>query len=45
VEKRDDDGHDESSVFGTACNLNRHKAYRVLGRHTIARVSSSVLRP
>jgi hypothetical protein len=39
VEKRDDDGHDESSVFGTACNLNRHKAYRVLGRHNWLRAA------
>jgi len=24
------DGHDESSLFGTACNLHRHKAYSFL---------------
>jgi hypothetical protein len=29
-EWRVDDGHDESSLFGMACNLNRHKAFRVL---------------
>jgi hypothetical protein len=23
----------ESSLFGMACNLNRHKAYRVSGSH------------
>ena len=28
-----DDGHDESSLFGMACNLNRHNTYRVSGSH------------
>ena len=34
VEERNDEGPDEPSLFGTACNLNRHKAYRVFGRHS-----------
>ena len=33
VEHRNDDGHTEPSLFGTACNLNRHKAYSVPGSH------------
>ena len=33
VEQRDNDGHDEPRLFGTVCNLNGHKAYRVVGRH------------
>jgi len=40
-----DDGHDTSSLFGTVCNLNRHKVYRVSGSHrdvTKARVSEYV---
>ena len=35
VEHRNDDGHDESSLVGTACNLNRHNAYRVSGSHRL----------
>jgi len=34
VQERNDDGHDESSLFGSACNLNRDKTYRVFGRHS-----------
>jgi hypothetical protein len=33
------DGHDESSLLGMACNLNRHKAYRVSGSHNLAGLS------
>jgi len=34
AKSRNEDRHsDESSLFGTACNLDGHKAYRVSGSH------------
>jgi len=35
VEDRNNDGHDGSSLFRAPHNLNRHKAYRVFGRHRL----------
>jgi len=34
AEQRNNDGHDESSLFGTASNLDRHKVYSVSGSHS-----------
>jgi hypothetical protein len=34
VEQRNDDKHDESSLFGTASNLNRRNAYAVFDSHS-----------
>jgi len=44
VEERNDEGHDEPSLFGTACNLNRHKAYRVFARHNRERCDDQARR-
>jgi len=34
AKSRNEDRHsDESILFGTACNLDGHKAYRVSGSH------------
>ncbi len=33
MQQGSDDGHDELSLFGMACNLNRRKAYSVSGSH------------
>ena len=41
MEQRNNDGHDESSLIGMACNLNRHKAYRVSGGHTLVDTQQS----
>jgi hypothetical protein len=34
LEQRNDDKHDESSLFGMACRLNRRNMYRVSGSHS-----------
>jgi hypothetical protein len=35
LEQRNDDTHDESSLFGMACRLNRRNMYRVSGSHLV----------